>query len=116
VEVNNIILVVLFFVALVVVGAIVSRWRMKRAMREVIRIFREQNATSSRNAKVIDELGLRPTGMLGGMFKGRDYKQYALSLLIKADIVQTTEDGKLHLSEDKLLASGIDSASSYPRY
>ena len=65
---------------------------------------------------MIDELGLRPQGMMGGMFKGRDYNQYALSLLMKADIIQTTEDGKLYLSEDRLLASGIDSGASYPRY
>jgi len=115
-EVSAIIYLVLFFIALLVMGALISRWRMKRGMRQVILIFREHAATSSRNAKVIDELGLRPQGMMGGMFKGRDYKQYALSLLIKADIVATTEDGRLYLSEDRLLASGIDSGASYSRY
>jgi len=115
-EVSTIIYLVLFFIALLVIGAVISRWRMKRGMRQVILIFREHAATSSRNAKMIDELGLRPQGMMGGMFKGRDYKQYALSLLMKADIVQATEDGRLYLSEDRLLASGIDSGASYPRY
>ena len=116
-EVNSIIYVVLFFVALLVIGAVVSRWRMKRAMRRVVLAFREQGATSSRTAKTAGELGLGSQGgMMTGMFKGRDYKPQALSLLMKADIVQVTEDGKLHLSEDKLLASGIDSGGSYPRY
>jgi len=115
-EVNTIIYVILFFIALLVIGALVSRWRMKRAMREVVRAFREQNATTSRSAKTAGELGLSPRGRMAGMFKGRDYKPHALSLLMRADIVQTTEDGRLYLSEDRLLASGIDSATSYSRY
>jgi hypothetical protein len=115
-EVSSIIYLILFFIALLVIGALISRWRMKRAMRQVILIFREHSATSSRNAKTIDELGLSPQGMMGGMFKGRDYKQYALSLLMKSEIIQATEDGRLYLSEDKLYASGIDSGASYPRY
>jgi len=90
---------------------------MKRAMRQVVLAFREQGATGSRTAKTLGELGFSSRGgMMGGMLKGRDYKQDALSLLMKADIVLVTEDGKLYLSEDKLLASGIDSGASYPRY
>lgn len=116
-EVSSIIYLVLFFVALLVIGAVVSRWRMKRAMRQVVLAFRGQGATSSRTARTVGELGLSPQGgMMTGMFKGRDYKQQALSLLMKTEIVQVTEDGRLHLSEDKLLASGIDSAGVYPRY
>ena len=115
-EINSVVLVVLFFIVLLVVGALVSRWKIKRAMREVVRAFREQSATTSRSAKTADELGLRPQGRMAGMFRGRDYKPNALSMLMKADIVLTTEDGELYLSEDKLLESGIDSASAYPRY
>ena len=115
-EINSIVLVVLFFIVLLVVGALVSRWKIKSAMRQVVRVFREENATTSRSAKTAGELGLGPQGRMAGMFKGRDYKPHALSLLMKADVVLTTEDGKLYLSEDKLLESGIDSASAYPRY
>ena len=115
-EINSIVLVVLFFIVLLVVGALVSRWRIKRAMRQVVRAFREQNATSIRSAKTAYELGLAPQGRMAGMFKGRDYKPNALSMLMKADIVLTTEDGEMYLSEDKLIESGIDSASAYPHY
>jgi len=115
-EVNSIVVVILLFIVLLVVGALVSRWRIKRAMRQVVRAFREQNATTSRSARTVEELGLRPQGRMSGMFKGRDYKPHALSMLMKADIVLTTEDGKLYLSEDKLIASGIDSATAYPGY
>ncbi len=115
-EINSIVVVVLFFIVLLVVGAFISRWRIKKAMRQVVRAFREENTTNSRSARTIGELGLSPKGRMAGMFKGRDYKPHALSMLIKADIVLTTEDGKLYLSEDKLRESGIDSATAYPRY
>jgi hypothetical protein len=115
-EINSIVFVVLFFIVLLVVGAFISRWRIKKAMRQVVRAFRGENATTSRSARTAGELGLNPQGRMAGMFKGRDYKPNALSMLMKADIVLTTEDGKLYLSEDKLRESGIDSATAYPRY
>jgi len=115
-EVNSIVVVVLFFIVLLVVGAFISRWRIKKAMRQVVRAFREENATTNRSARTVGELGLAPQGRMAGMFKGRDYKPNALSMLMKADIVLTTEDGKLYLSEDKLRESGIDSVTAYPRY
>jgi hypothetical protein len=94
---------------------IISRWRVKRATRQVIQILREHNATDAKNAKTIDELGLAPRGMMEGMFKGRDYKPYALSALMKAEIIRQTEDGRLYLSEEKLRASGLEGRASYYR-
>lgn len=112
--INSWIIIVLFFIALLALAFVVSRWRMKRAMRAVIRIFREQGAVNSKDAKPSYEL-LESRGMIDGMFRGRDYKPHALNMLIKADIIQTTEDGRLYLSEDKLLTSGFDRGISYSR-
>jgi hypothetical protein len=53
--------------------------------------------------------------MLEMMFRGRDYKQYALSALMKAEIIKRTEDEKLYLLEDKLAASGFEKGTSYYR-
>ena len=114
-NVETIIIIVLFFALLLVAMFIVPRWRLKRAIRQVIRIFREHSAIDIKNAKAVDELGLRPRGMMDGMFKGRDYKQYAVSALMKAEIIQRTEDGKFYLLEDKLIASGLDKGTSYYR-
>jgi hypothetical protein len=94
---------------------IIPRWRLKRAIREVIQIFREHNATDIKKAKAIDELGLTPRGMMEGMFRGRDYKPYALNALMRAEIINRTEDGKLYLSEEKLSASGLEGRASYYR-
>jgi len=81
---------------------------LRRAARQVIKIFREHNATDSKNARTIDELGLRPPGVLDRMMRRRDYKPYALSALMKAEIIQATEDGKLYLSEAKLSEFGFE--------
>jgi len=87
---------------------VIPRWRLKRAIRQVIRIFRKHNATDAKNAKTIDELGLRPRGFIQGMFRGRDYKPYALGGLMNTGVIQQTEDGRFYLSEEKLMESGLE--------
>ena len=82
---GSVFLIVLIVVFGWVVLFIVSQWRLKRAIRQVIRIFREHNAISINNSKTIEELGMRSRGMLERMFRGRDYKQYALRALIGWD-------------------------------
>ena len=111
----NVIFIVVIIVFILLALFVVPRWRLKRAIPQVIRIFREYNAIGARNAKTQDELGLRPQGMLGGMFRGRDYKQYALSGMMKAEIIQVTEDGRLYLSEERLMESGLDRPTPYYR-
>ena len=63
----------------------------------------------------VDDLGLKSYGMLVGLFRGRDYKQYALKSLIKAEIIQETEDGKFYILEEKLMASSLDRDTLYSR-
>lgn len=87
---------------------VVPRWRLKRALRQVIAIFRQNGALDKKTAKTIDELGLRPRGFAERMLHTRDFKPYALDGLIKAEIVKGTEDGRLYLLEDKLMESGIE--------
>lgn len=112
---NDVIAIALFVGVSLLALFIVPQWRLKRAIPKVIRIFREYYATGSKNAKTVDELGFKPQGTLQRMLKGRDYKQYALKALMKAEIIQATEDGRLYLSEDKLAASGLDKGTSYYR-
>jgi hypothetical protein len=91
---------------------IIPRWLMRRAARQVIKIFREQNATDSKKARTIDELGLRPPGVLERMMRRRDYKPHALNALLQAGIVQVTKDGKLYLSEAKLDETNLGKGAS----
>jgi hypothetical protein len=112
---NDVVLIIAAIVLMLLALIFIPQWRLKRAVRQVIRIFRESNAVGIGNAKSLDELGLRPKGMLEGMFRGRDYKQYALTSLMRAEIVIMTEDGDYYLAEDKLLQSGLEKSTSYYR-
>ncbi len=93
----------------------IPRWLVRRAARQVIKIFRRHNATDSKTARTIDELGLRPPGALERMMRRRDYKPHALNALMQAEIIQTTEDGRLYLSEEKLASFGLEKGTSVYR-
>ena len=109
-------LLIVILLALLVVGMFVlPRWRMNRAISQVIWIFREHNAVSIKNAKRGEELGFRQPGMMEGILTRRDYKRYALMALIKAEIIQTTEDGRLYLSEERLISSRLYKPQSVSR-
>ncbi len=112
---NPVILIVLIAVIALLAMLIIPQWRLKRTIPQVIRIFREYNAIGIKNARTIDELGLKPRNMLEGMLKGRDYRQYAVSTLMKVEIIRMTEEGRLYLSEEKLLGSGLDKSVLYSR-
>ncbi len=74
----------------------------KRAVGQVIAIFQKCNATGVQQAKTVNEMGLTPPSLMDRFTRMRDYKQNALSILMKANIVQTTEEGKLFISAEKL--------------
>jgi hypothetical protein len=93
-----VLIVALFLVAIIAI----PQWLLKRAMRQVIGILREQKATNVENARALDELGFKPRGIMQNVLRGRDYKPYAVDLMVKAQIIQVTEDGRLYLSEEKL--------------
>lgn len=97
--------IVVVIILLILMTFVVPRLLFKRALSTVIQIFRQQGALDVKSARTVDDLGLKPRALMQGMFKGRDYKPYALESLRKNDIVQMTEDDRLYLSEDKLASS-----------
>ena len=112
---DTVLLIVLLAVLVLLALFVIPQWRLKRAIPQVLRIFREGNAIGIKNAKTIDELGLTPKSMMGQIFRKRDYKQYALNALMQAEIIQMTEDGRLFLSEEKLAETGLDRPTPYYR-
>ena len=74
----------------------------KRAIYRVVETFQKHNAIGVGQAKTIDELGLTPPSLTERFTRMRDYRQNALSILIKTGILQTTVEGKLFLPEEKL--------------
>jgi hypothetical protein len=104
----TLVIIVLILILLVLGLYVIPRWRIKRAVRQVIGIFRQHNALDKKTAKTIDELGLRPRGYIESMLHTRDFKPHALDGLIRLGIVKSTEGGRLYLVEDALMASGVD--------
>jgi len=96
-----IVLVILFIIIVFVIPTLLF----VRNVPKVIRIFRFHNAVGARNARTIDELGLRPKPMLQRLFSRRDYKPQALQSLIRANVIQVTDKGELYLSEENLAES-----------
>ncbi|MFC2045127.1 hypothetical protein ACFLUH_00405 [Chloroflexota bacterium] len=81
------------------------RYLVKRAITQVILIFREYHAVDKRNAKTLVDMGLGPISMWQRMMRTRDYKPYALDILGKNEIIIITDDGKVYLSEENLSLS-----------
>ena len=96
-----ILLVMLFILSII----FVPYWLVMRAAPKVIKTFRQKNAVSESTAMTVEELGLKPKSMLQRMFSRRDYRQHALQFLIKADVIDITEEGKFFLNSGKLMLS-----------
>ena len=106
---NTTALFILLIIILAILGFFVlPRMRIRQAVNRVVAIFERNNALDVRSAKTIDELGLRPPTFLEGMMRMRDFKPYALQILMKAEVVHQTDGGRLYLIQDKLATINID--------
>ncbi len=97
----SIAILVLACVALFILAQLITGRMTRRAAFRVIEIFREHKAIGIQQAKTIDELGLKPPSFIERFGRMRDYKQTALNLLVKADAIRMTQDGKLYIPEEK---------------
>ena len=97
----SIVILALSCLALFVLAQFISGRMTRRAALRVLETFREHKAIGIHQAKTIDELGLRPPGFIERFGRMRDYKQTALNLLVKAEAIRMTEDGKLYIPEEK---------------
>ena len=94
----TVLLTLLFFVLLLGLPAILNR----RAVTQVITLFKNKRALGIDSARTIDELGLRPASFSQRLVSMRDYKPRALEALVKSQVVRITEDDRLYLDEEKL--------------
>jgi hypothetical protein len=102
------VLFILLLVILAVLGLwVLPRMRIKRAINQVVAIFEHNSALDIRSARTIDELGLKPPTFLESMIRMRDFKPYALQILMKTEVVLETDGGRLYLSQDRLAATNI---------
>lgn len=91
-------MLILVFISMLVVPG----WMVKRNISKVIEIFEITGAIGIENAVTLEELGLVPKTQLQRMFRLRDWKPKALDLLVQANVVLMTEDGKLYITEESL--------------
>jgi hypothetical protein len=88
-----VVLFTLFFLGVFVIPG----YLLKRAIVQVVAVFRRSHSLCSERPKTVDELGLAPQSLMDRFFKLRDYKPYALQFLVKSGVVLRTEDGKFCL-------------------
>ncbi len=93
-----IILLTVFWLGLFVL----PRLLLRRAILQVIRIFRDSHSLCSETPKTANELGLASQSMMDRLFRPRDYKPYALQLLVRSGMVRLSGEGKMCLLEDKM--------------
>ena len=74
----------------------------RRAIFKVIEIFYQHHALSMKDAKTRHELGLDRPDFFQKMVKLRDYKQSALQILLKREIILEDEEGRLYMVEERL--------------
>ena len=104
---TNAIFILLIIVVAILGFFVLPRIRVRRAVDQVVAIFERSNALDVRSARTIDELGLRPPSFLEGMLRMRDFKPYALQILMRAEVIRQTDGGRLYLSQDRLAATHV---------
>ncbi len=99
---------VLLIILLLVVIVFLPMLLNKRAVFQVIQIFKKHGAQDAESAKSIEELKLTKPTLKDRMMHFRDYKPAALESLIQVGVVQGTEDGRLFLLEERLKGTKFD--------
>ena len=105
---NDVLAIIGLIILLLVALFIIPQLLMARAMKKVVKIFRENRAIDEKHAKTVEELNLQQKGMIDRMMKPRDYKPKALQYMIGAEMVRMTEEGKLYLVEEKLRGTKLE--------
>lgn len=100
-------LLILFMIMTILAKLAIPPMLIRRAVKPVIERFLNAGALNEGDAKSIDELGLGPRRLVERMVSLRDYKPKALEALISASVVLYTDEGKLYLSKEKLMATGM---------
>jgi hypothetical protein len=102
---GNISATLLFLIVMIVaLGGVfyIRAFLTRRAIFRVIDIFYQHNALGVNGAKTLHDLGLESPNFFQRITKPRDYKQSALQVLMKRDIILVNEDGRFYMVEERL--------------
>ena len=108
-------IIIIVIVAILALSLLVILpWRIRRAMRLIIRTFMENNATSAKKAIPVEKLRIKPSpSMFSLRFKIKDFKKEALDVLLSTGAIQSTEDNRLYLMEEKIDFSKLGKSRTY---
>jgi hypothetical protein len=102
-----ILILILAFLILIAVAFLMSNYLVRKAIREIIKAFRDNQALTPESAKTMDDLGFKRRSFLQ-IRALRDYKPSALQLLMRNNIILATEDGRFFLSEEQLSQTTLE--------
>jgi hypothetical protein len=89
---------------------------LRRAVLQVIAIFRKHNSLSWHNAKTARELGLATPGFLARIGRPKDYKPQALKALLRLGIIRVFREDRLYLNEDRLRTIQVTGRADQQQY
>ncbi len=92
------VLIGLLYMGLFVIPAV----RLRRAIFQVIDIFKSQGAACYTGIKTVHELGLGARSVMDNLFRTRDFKPYALQVLIHEGVIYATPNAQVCLHEEKI--------------
>lgn len=100
---NAMVFLALIAMVIALVGSLYVRTLLtRRGIFKVIEIFYQHQALGMESAKTRHELGIDRPDFFQRMMKPRDYKQYALQILIKRGIIVEDEQGRLWMAEERI--------------
>jgi hypothetical protein len=102
---GNISATLLFLIVMIVaLGGVfyIRAFLTRRAIFKVIEIFYQHNALGLNGAKTLHDLGLESPNFFQRITRPRDYKQSALQVLMKRDIILVNGDGRFYMVEKRL--------------
>jgi hypothetical protein len=102
------IIIIFAFMLMWILGTLLMRITFNRTLKDLLIMLREAQAFSPETAKYIDEVGIKGKTLLNFRMM-RDYTPQVLEVLIKENIVQVTEEGKIYLSEQTLAGHKLGS-------
>jgi hypothetical protein len=89
-------------IILAMVGAFLyARFLLRKALKDLVKIFRDHQALSPASARTGMELGIDPPGTFS-IRSFWDQKPAALTILLRSGVIQVTEEGLFFLSEETL--------------
>ena len=99
---NDILFISAVLLLMVLTWILLPQFLYKKAISQVIKIFKRNNALTADSARTPKDLGLAQRGWIQNLGRARDYKPRALQMLIDYDIVRKTEDDRVYLVKEKL--------------